>query len=202
MKFDIILEILKYIDFFGTPFTFYIEKNRKLYTPFGGILTLLSIILGVIVFLSINLDDFLHNIPNSTTSIAKENIRKIKFIEEKIWIPWHIVDFEGKTLNHKGLLYPIIYYYKGVRNNSTKFMDTSYEILNYKLCKETSMVNNSGLFLLDIDLEQFYCIDMEDLDMGGNWDSNFINYISFDLYICKNEIDYDENNKIVQLMKK
>ena len=195
MKFDIILEILKYIDFFGTPFTFYIEKNRKLYTPFGGILTLLSIIFSIIVFLSINLDDFLHNIPNSTTSIAKENIRKIKFNEEKIWIPWHIVDIEGKTLNHEGLLYPIIYYYTGFRNNSTKFMDTSYEILNYKLCKETSMVNNSGLFLLDIDLEQFYCIDMEDLDMGGNWDSNFINYISFDLYICKNGIDYDENNK-------
>ena len=195
MKFDIILEILKYIDFFGTPFTFYIEKNRKLYTPFGGILTLLSIIFSIIVFLSINLDDFLHNIPNSTTSIAKENIRKIKFNEEKIWIPWHIVDIEGKTLNHEGLLYPIIYYYTGFRNNSTKFMDTSYEILNYKLCKETPMVNNSGLFLLDIDLEQFYCIDMEDLDMGGNWDSNFINYISFDLYICKNGIDYDENNK-------
>ena len=27
-------EILKYLDFFGTSFTFYIEKQRKLYTTF------------------------------------------------------------------------------------------------------------------------------------------------------------------------
>ena len=57
------------------------------------------------------------------------------------------------------------------------------------------MVNNSDSFLIDNDLGKLYCIDMEDLYIGGNWDSNFINYISFDLYICKNGIDYDENNK-------
>ena len=195
MKFLFISEILKYFDCFGARFNFYIEKNRKLYTPLGGILTLLSCIFGILIFVYINLDDFLHNLPDSTTSSEKKNHRIIKFKEEKIWIPWRIRDFGGKTVNHTNLFYPIIYYYKGIRDNGLKSMITSYEFINYKLCNETSMVNNSYLYMIDIELDQLYCIDMEELNMGGSWDSDFLFLVTFDLYACKNGIDYDENNK-------
>jgi hypothetical protein len=126
MNNNIVIEILKYLDFFGTKFNFYTEKSRKLYTPLGGILTLLSIIFGIIIFIFINIDNFLHNVPNSTTSIMEDNYRKIKFKDEKIWIPWRISDFWGKTINHSDFFYPIIYYYKGVKNDSTKGIDLSY----------------------------------------------------------------------------
>ena len=195
MSFDFISDILKYFDFFGTRFNFYIERSRKLYTPLGGIFTLLSCIFGIIIFIYLNLDDFLHNLPDSTTSMERENHRQIKFKEEKIWIPWRIRDFGGKTVNHTDLLYPIIYYYKGKRDNELKTMITSYEFINYKLCNETSMVNNSDLYMIDIELDQLYCIDMEELNMGGSWDSDFLFLITFDLYACKNGIDYDEKNK-------
>ena len=137
------MEILKYLDFFGTNFNFYTEKNRKFYTTFGGILTILSIIVSLLVFIFINLDDFLHNIPISTTSITGENYRNIKFLEEKIWIPWRIRDYNGKTVDFKDLLYPIAFYYKGIYNNKTNSLDLSHEIINSKLCNETSMANNS-----------------------------------------------------------
>ena len=194
MNNNIVIEILKYLDFFGTKFNFYTEKSRKLYTPLGGILTLLSIIFGIIIFIFINIDNFLHNSPSSTTSIMEENYRKIKFKDEKIWIPWRISDFYGKTINHSDFFYPIIYYNKGVRNDSTKRIDLSYDIINYKLCNETSMINNLDNFIIDVELDQLYCIDMEELDMGGNWDYEYLNFITFDLYTCKNGIDYDQNN--------
>ena len=98
-------------------------------------------------------------------------------------------------VNHIGLLYPIIYYYKGIRNDPKKGMNLSYDIISYRLCNETSMKNNSDSYLINIDLDQIYCIDMEDLDMGGSWDNDFINYVEFDLYACKEGIDYDENNE-------
>ena len=194
MNSDIITDILKYVDCFGTTFSFYTERSRKFYTRLGGILTLLSIIIGIIIFIYINLDDFFHNIPNSTTSTTKELYRNIKFGEEKIWIPWRIRDFGGKTINHFNLLYPIIYYYRGIRNYSTNRMDIYYEFLNYKSCNETSMINNSDLYMIDINIDQLYCIEMEDLDIGGSWDSDFLNLITLDLYNCKDGIDYDENN--------
>ena len=111
-KMEIASEVLKYIDFFGARFSFYIENNRKLFTPFGGILTILSFFCSGIIFTYIYLDDFLHNLPNSTTSTKKEGHRQITFREEKIWIPWRIHDFGGKTINHSNILFPIIYYYK------------------------------------------------------------------------------------------
>ena len=192
---NINLEILKYFDCFGASFTFYSEKSRKLYTSLGGLLTLLSIIFGIILFLYLNMDDFLHNIPESTTSVKRADYRKIKFRDEKLWIPWRIRNFGGETINHKGILYPLIFYYKANRNNTENSFDINYEFINYKLCNETSMINNSYFYTIDIKLDQLYCIDMEDLDVGGSWDSNFLDLITFDLYTCKNGIDYNENNK-------
>ena len=97
-------------------------------------------------------------------------------------------------VNHIGLLYPIIYYYKWIKNVPKKVMNLSYDLINYRLYNETSMKNNSDSYLLDIDLNQIYCIDMEDLYLEGSWDNEYINYIEFDLYACKDGIDYDENN--------
>ena len=84
MQLDVLSEALKYFDCFGTNFTFYTEKNRKYYTSFGGVLSLLSIIVGILVFIFINIEDFLHNAPITTTSTVKEKYKNITFIEEKI----------------------------------------------------------------------------------------------------------------------
>ena len=35
---------------------------------------------------------------------------------------------------------------------------------------------------------------MDDLNMGGSWMSDYINYIEFDLYYCEDGVSYDENN--------
>jgi hypothetical protein len=48
--------------------------------------------------------------------------------------------------------------------------------------------------LIDIAIEDLYCIDMEDLDIGGSWNAEFMNYIRFDLYLCEDGIDYNETN--------
>ncbi len=194
MKKKKLYEFLKCIDCFGTKFNFYTEKNRKFYTPLGGLFSLLAFIFGIVVFIFINLEDLLRTNPLSTTSIIRENYISVKFVEEKIWIPWRIRDYNNRKVNHTDLFYPIIYYYKGIKNETTQGMDLSYDIINYRLCNETSMVNKSNIFMINISLENLYCIDMEELKMGGNWQANFINYIEFDLYICKNGIDYNESH--------
>ncbi len=89
--------LLKYIDCFGTSFSFYIEKSRKFYTFFRGVLTILSTLIGLIIFTYIKIGDIRHNNPISTTSIEKGYYKNIKFREEKIWIPWRIRDFGGKS---------------------------------------------------------------------------------------------------------
>ena len=191
----IVTEILKYLDVYGATFSFYTERNRKFYTTLGGILTLFSIFFSSIIFIYINHDDILSKAPISTTSTGRENYRNIKFGEEKIWIAWRITDFGGKTVNHTGILFPIIYYYKGIRNHSLEGLEFSDEIINYKLCNETSMANNSNQYMLNVDLDKLYCLDIEDLNMGGGWDSDFLNYKEFDIYNCRSGINYDANTE-------
>ena len=102
--------ILKYIDCFGISFNFYIEKSRKFYTFFGGVLTILSALIGIIIFTYIKIEDFRHNNPISMTSVQKGYDKNIKFKEEKIWIPWRIRDFGGKTVDHQKLLYILSFF--------------------------------------------------------------------------------------------
>ena len=47
---------------------------------------------------------------------------------------------------------------------------------------------------MNVPLNQLYCVDMEDIEIGGSWISNFINYVQMDLFLCKNGSDYNENN--------
>ena len=190
-----IKRFLKICDFYGTKFHWYINYKPKFYSYYGGIFSLLSLISWLIIFSIFCSKDFKRSNPIiNTSTIPPNGYKNIKFGKKKIYLPWRIVDYDEKPLNHKGVVYPKIYYYTSKYYNETGTMKTNYTLINYKLCNETSMKNLGKEFLLDIALEDLYCIDMEDLNMGGSWNSDFINYIRFDLYLCKDGIDYNESN--------
>ena len=73
-------------------------------------------------------------------------------------------------------------------------MESNYSDISYKLCNETSMKDLGKDFLLNIPIDELYCIDMEDLKIGGSWNTDFLNYIRLDLYLCKDGINYTKNN--------
>ena len=188
--------LIKYMDLFGTRCSFYSDRMPKLFTITGGIFTICSLFLCSLVFVIVSLDDLKRKFPITTTSfIPSEGYRKIKFGKEKIWIPWRIVDYNNNEfINHTGILYPIISYYSGIKYKNSKDFNLTKKILNYKLCNETSMIYESNFYQISIPLNELYCIDMEDLDMGGSWITEFIYYIEFDLYYCQDGINYDETN--------
>ena len=187
---------LRYIDLFGTKCTFYNEKMPKLYTVAGGILSIISIFVCILIFIMLSLDDLRRKIPLTTiSSNPADGYKKIKFGEEKIWITWRISDYNNNEfVKHTGLLYPIIYYYSRIKDNNTKDFNLTTQKLNYKLCSETSMVYERKIYQINVPLNELFCIEMDDLDMGGSWMSEFISYIQFDLYYCEDGIEYNESN--------
>ena len=192
-----LIEFLKYVDLFGTKFSFYIDKRRKFYTYLSGIFSILSIFLYIVVFLFVSKDDFNRVTPvTSTSEIHSLGYHKVKFSQEKIWIPWRIKDYNLKFVDHTGILYPVIYYFYGEKEpNSREGIHLKHSTLNYSLCNETSMVNKTDLYNIEIPLDELYCIDTEDLYLGGSLISNFVYFIEFDLFLCKDGIPYDENNE-------
>ena len=143
-------EILRYLDLFGTKCSFYTEQRLKLYTPLGGILSITSLSLAFFIFTYLNFRSFKREDPTIINSSIIEEQHKIKFNEEKIWIPWKISNHRNKYFNHSEILFPIIkYYYRENNNEHLKSKE-----LSYKLCNETSMVNNSNNILIESSLEQ------------------------------------------------
>ena len=190
-----IKRILKYFDLYGTQFHWYIGFKKKHYSSYGGIFTILSLIIWILFLTILSMDDFKRTHPIiSESTIPPSGYKNIKFGEKKLYIPWRIVDYDENPLDIKGILYPKIFYFSSKYNSDTGKMETNYTLINYTLCSETSMKNLGKEFLLDINLEKLYCIDMEQLDMGGSFNADFINYIRLDLYLCENGIKYDEEN--------
>ena len=183
-------EFLRYLDLYGTKCSFYTENKLKLYTPLGGILSITSILAGIFIFIYINYGSFKKEDPVLITRSILEEDHKIKFNEEKIWIPWKITNPNRNIFNHTGILYPIIKYY--YRSNNSNQLESKN--LSYKICNETSMANKSDNIFIDSSIDNLYCIDMDDLYMGGSYSSNYLYYIEFSLYICKDGTYYESNN--------
>ena len=115
------------------------------------------------------------------SSIPSKGYKNIKFGKEKIWIPWRIIDYKNKFVNHTGLLFPIIYYYSGKKDPITSDFNLTTKILDYKLCNETSMETSMefkrNIHQISIPLNEIFCIDMDELDMGGSWTSEFTKFL-------------------------
>ena len=187
--------IFKICDIYGTHFHWFLGNKSKYYTFYGGLFSILTVFSWIIIFIVFGLDDLKKNNPISNAStLPPKGLKNIQFGKEKLYLPWRIIDYDYKSVNHEGVLYPKIYYFIRKYNNITGLMDIYYNLIEYKLCNETSMKNLGNEFLLNAPIERFYCIDMEDLYIGGSWNSEYINYIRFDLYLCKNGINYNESN--------
>ena len=176
-------EYLRYFDLFGTKCSFYSDQRLKFYTPLGGVISVISVCAGIIIFTFFNLSNFKREYPSLITMSTIDEEGKLIFNQEKIYIPWTIQQNKSKiNFNLTDVLLPTIkYYYK---NNRSEILKS--KILSYNKCIETPLLNSSLINYIDTPLDQLYCIDMDDLVIGGSVNSNYFYYIEFNLYLCKN----------------
>ena len=183
---------LKYIDIFDEKFNFYTGYQPSFHTILGGIMTLFFILLSIVVSIFFEYDDIFKLNPISSKSEinygndnSKENLEK-----GKIWIPWRIAKYGHQFLDHRGILYPKIYSVKGKKNKYGE-MDLEYKELKYKLCNETSMANKPENYIIDVNLNELFCIDDEFSEIGGSWDNEELDYIKINLYLCEDGVIFN-----------
>ena len=190
------MKILKYFDFFGIHFHFYVGNKRKLYTSYGGVISLICIFCCIVIFFILTLKELLHKNPISNISSVSQGVNfKVKFEKEKLWIPWRIIDFKKKNINFNNILYPSIYIKKREKKNAEDRFIFETENINYKLCNETNFVKNINNYYIDASLDELYCMEFNKIELGGGWTGNFLNYLQLDIYICKDGIEYNKNNE-------
>ena len=191
------MELFVSLDFFGGYLHWYVNHQKKIYTRLGGILTTLSFIIcfAISTFFFRNFIKRGNPILTENNFISKK-LKKIKFGEEKIYIPWTISDYRSNKINFTGYLYPIIYYFYGERDNKTNVMQYNYKLINYTFCNKTNL-KSINYFTGNnyIDLNSLYCIDMDDLIIGGDWFHDFIYHIQMDIFLCEDGVNFGTEGK-------
>ena len=188
------MDFLQYIDFFSINFSFYTNNQPHNQSIFGGIMTLLYVILCVLLFVILSFDDLAKLNPITTKSEIPYSERKlIDMNNEKIYIPFRMVNYENEFVDHRKILYIIPYLIEG-RVNKEMGMDLKYTLLDYKFCNETSMVNRPDSYKIDVPLNQLFCIEKDNLLFGGNWNHDFLNYIEINLYLCEEGVAFNSSD--------
>lgn len=188
------MKYIRYCDFFDVKFHFYIGGQPTNNTIFGGIMNILFFISCLLTFLIISLDDIKRLNPISTKSeIPGGDIRTVNLRNSKIWIPWRMVTYEEKFVDHRGILHPIVSLWEGRWNNSFG-MDLKSRTLTYKLCNETSMANKTQEYHIDVPLDEIFCIEEDDVPWGGSWYGDYLYYIEVNLFLCEGGIHFNESD--------
>jgi len=186
-------EIIKYFDFFTIKFNFYTNNQPRYRNVFGGIMNIIYIIICIIIFIEFSYQDLIKLKPTTSISeIYTSTQKKVNANKEKIWIPFRLTTYEEKFIDHRGILYILPYYIEGKLNNITG-MKFNYRLLRYKLCNETSMVNKTDNFIIDVPLNELFCIDEDDISFGGSFNGEFFNYVEINLHLYKDGINFNSS---------
>ena len=199
------MNFIKCMDIFNIKFKFYTNNKPNYHNTFGGIMSFSFILFCIPIIISLAYEDIKRFNPTTTTNEITDSERKIvKMNEEKIWIPFRMVNYENKFIDPRGIVYIVPYLIEGKFNEKTG-MDLTYHLLEYKLCNETSMRNKPDNYKIDIPLNELFCFKRDDFLFGGNWNHKFLYYIELNLYLCENGVAYNASDpkcsKIEQYLK-
>ena len=112
------INLLKICDIYGTEFHWYFDFKPKYYTCYGGIFSIISVICCIIIFVIFGLEDFQRFHPISSISTIPPLVHKtIKFGKQKLYLPWRVMDYGERFIDHKEILFPRIYYFTNKYNN-------------------------------------------------------------------------------------
>lgn len=187
-------EFVKYFDFFAIKFNFYTNNQPRFRNVFGGIMNLIYLLICIIIFIEFSYEDLFKLKPSiSLSEIYDPAQKKVNTNKEKIWIPFRVITYDEKFIDHRGILYILPYFIEGKLNNITG-MEFKNHLLRYKLCNETSMANKTDNYIINVPLNEIFCIDEDDISFGGSFNGNFFNYIEINLHLCKDGINFNSSD--------
>ena len=188
------MNFFRYCDFFKIKFNFNYD-NKFHISLFGGFMGISFLIFCILVIIILSIDDIRKLHPITTKSeVPGGEFRVVNLKESNIYIPWRLITYEEKFINHKGILYPSITLIEGNLKEEIG-MDLKYHNLEYKLCNETSMVNITGQYKIDIPLDELYCIAENNIPFGGSWLSDRLYYLEVNLFLCEGGIKFNASDE-------
>jgi hypothetical protein len=195
--------LLKEIDIFGKSYNIYFDKKPLFKTVYGGIITILCLLLMVGVIFVLSEEMFQKKNPNIISRVVPSpnrvnltfNINVGYMVEDEFANP---KDSYDKYLSINPTVYNLTYV---LIDNGTYIAYTSQKNLTIKACTTNDFSPSTIDFFTDNNLYEGYCVDDSTL-LGGFFDDNYAYFMSIKLNKCinstlnnfecksSNEIDY------------
>ena len=199
------MDFIKFFDIFEIKFHFYLNKQPNYQNVFGGIMSIFFCVICIAGFFIFSYDELIKLYPISSKSeIPDAGLRTVNILQEKIWIPFRMVTYEEQFVDHRGILFPQLYYVEGKWDDELG-MDLKYHLLNYKLCNETSIANKPDSFKINVPLNELFCAEADEIPFGGSWNGNYLHYLEYNLHLCQEGINFNASDprctKLEDLLK-
>ena len=113
------MNFLKYCDFFDIKFHFYVGGHPSNSNIFGGVMSILFCITAILLIFILSIEDLRKLNPiTSKSEVPGADIRIVNLHDSKVWVPWRIVTYEEKFIDHRGILHPVVSFIEGKWNSS------------------------------------------------------------------------------------
>jgi hypothetical protein len=178
--------ILTSLDIFGITFNFRYNGESKYKTKIGGLLTIVYLIIIFSLFMGFGIDLYERKNPRVSFNTKMEPYEQRNLSNQNFTLAYRIEDQSGQMVERSEIIYIELSIY------STKLLDTGvwdelkFNIQEPRRCKELPSTTEKEKYY-NISLQQWYCVDFDNVTLGGNWDGNFVNGLQINTYQCQNK---------------
>jgi hypothetical protein len=175
----------KKLDIFGISYNFLVNGNTKFKTNTGAMITIIYSLILCTLFMGFGVDLYERKRPKVSFNSQLEAYKEIKLTNQNFTYAYRIEDKDGlMKIDEKKIIQQVLYYHYVIENGGWK--KKFEKILPNKRCSELTYTKEKEK-AFDISLEKSFCIDFDNMIMGGNWDGNFVYGILIYTNQCKSE---------------
>ena len=160
------------LDIFGSGFNFLVNGNDKVQTSFGSWFTIFYFFTFVGLFFGFGVDLYQRKKPKVSFNSKIEDYTRFSLSNSNYTYAFRVEDTDGVFITDESIVYQEILYFSYEMENGAwdvKFIN----LLKPKRCNDVPLVKEKEQ-KYNISLNSWYCIDFDNVTMGGNWEGNFV----------------------------
>lgn len=175
------------IDSFGVSYNFQIKTKDKFKTTLGALFTILYYLVILILFFQLGEDVYKREKPKVSLNTDIKNYQEVQLSNKNFTYAYRVEDKTGLQVKDRSKFYQkVLYFHYEMVNGTWNNLLEKY-LPEFK-CSEISY-NDERERYFNISLENWNCIDFDNIKLGGNWDGNFVYGLEILTMQCQNGTD-------------
>lgn len=188
------MKFLSRLDLSSTNISFFYKGKKSISSSFGGVLSMISMILLILLVLGFGRDFYLRINPYVFFSkLDTGEYQNATLSKSNFTLAFRLEDSNAIRVDPDGLsFYFRVIYENYFRNHTTGQLElTNQQVLPYRDC------TIDDVFFEDFgkkDFAYFFCIDFDEIELGGFWDTYFLSLLYINYYKCNQDNPYTSRN--------